>query len=46
MISTDNHVGFLEKDPIRGGDSFHAFEEVLTRAKEHKVRGACAVALE
>ena len=38
MISTDNHVGFLEKDPIRGGDSFLAFEEVLTRAKEQKVR--------
>eukprot|EP00554_Chaetoceros_debilis_P011983 CAMPEP_0194116684 /NCGR_PEP_ID=MMETSP0150-20130528/28215_1 /TAXON_ID=122233 /ORGANISM="Chaetoceros debilis, Strain MM31A-1" /LENGTH=817 /DNA_ID=CAMNT_0038807463 /DNA_START=62 /DNA_END=2515 /DNA_ORIENTATION=+ len=35
MISTDNHLGYAEKDPIRGNDSFAAFEEVLLLAKRH-----------
>ena len=35
MISTDNHVGYLEKDAVRGMDSFAAFEEVLILAKKH-----------
>ena len=38
MVSTDNHLGFEEKDPIRGNDSFAAFEEVLSIAKRTKVR--------
>jgi double-strand break repair protein MRE11 len=33
MISTDNHLGYLESDPVRGLDSFAAFEEVLYLAK-------------
>lgn len=37
MVSTDNHLGFEEKDPIRGNDSFAAFEEVLSLAKRFKV---------
>lgn len=37
MISTDNHLGYLEKDPIRGDDSFRAFEEVLELAKSNEV---------
>lgn len=37
VVSTDNHVGFMEKDPVRRDDSFHAFEEVLVKAKENKV---------
>lgn len=37
MISTDNHLGYAEKDPIRGNDSFAAFEEVLVLAKRHNV---------
>jgi hypothetical protein len=37
LIATDNHLGFLEKDPIRGDDSFDAFEEILKLAKEQKV---------
>jgi len=37
MISTDNHLGYLERDPIRGNDSFAAFEEVLVLAKRHNV---------
>lgn len=37
LISTDNHLGYLEKDTIRGEDSFRAFEEVLKIAKEEQV---------
>lgn len=37
LISTDNHLGYLETDPIRGMDSFAAFEEVLHLAKQRKV---------
>lgn len=32
-ISTDNHLGFMEKDPIRCEDSFASFEEVFVNAK-------------
>ena len=28
VISTDNHLGYKERDPIRSMDSFAAFEEV------------------
>lgn len=37
MISTDNHLGYLENDPIRGMDSFAAFEEVMSLAQARKV---------
>ncbi len=37
MISTDNHLGYLEKDPVRGDDSFRSFEEVLQLAKANSV---------
>lgn len=37
LISTDNHLGYLEKDPLRGNDSFRAFEEVLALAKSNHV---------
>ena len=37
LLSTDNHLGYLERDPIRGNDSFAAFEEVLSLARLHKV---------
>ena len=33
IVSTDNHVGYLERDPLRGSDSFLAFEEVLATAR-------------
>ena len=29
LITTDNHMGFREKDPQTGNDSFVAFEECL-----------------
>lgn len=37
LVASDNHVGYKEDDPIRGGDSFEAFEEVLRIAKDEKV---------
>lgn len=35
MLSTDNHLGYMERDPVRGLDSFAAFEEMLYLAKKH-----------
>jgi double-strand break repair protein MRE11 len=37
MIATDNHLGYMEKDPIRGNDSFVTFEEILQQARKNKV---------
>ncbi|KAI9316113.1 Metallo-dependent phosphatase-like protein [Dichotomocladium elegans] len=37
LIATDNHVGYLENDKIRGKDSFKTFEEILILAKQHQV---------
>lgn len=37
LIASDVHLGYAEKDPIRGDDSFNAFEEVLALANEHAV---------
>lgn len=37
LIATDNHLGVSEKDPVRGNDSFAAFEEILQLAKQYDV---------
>jgi hypothetical protein len=37
MVATDCHLGYEERDPVRGLDSFAAFEEVLLLAKSRKV---------
>jgi len=37
LITSDNHLGFKENDPIRGDDSYRAFEEILMIANEKKV---------
>lgn len=37
LITTDNHLGYMEKDPERGEDSFVSFEECLEIAKEEQV---------
>ncbi|CAM45480.1 putative endo/exonuclease Mre11 [Leishmania braziliensis MHOM/BR/75/M2904] len=38
LLTTDNHLGFAERDPRRGDDSFTTFEEVLRAARtEHDV---------
>ncbi|KAF7586676.1 meiotic recombination [Aspergillus hancockii] len=37
LVSTDNHVGYNERDPIRGDDSWKSFHEVMCLAREHDV---------
>lgn len=37
LIATDNHIGYLESDPVRGQDSFNTFEEILQIAEEKQV---------
>ena len=37
IIASDVHLGYGEKDPIRGDDSFNSFEEVLAIALERNV---------
>ncbi|KAI5172974.1 double-strand break repair protein MRE11 [Nematocida sp. LUAm3] len=37
LVTTDNHLGYLERDPIRGEDSFRAFEEVFDHANRLQV---------
>ena len=37
MIATDNHLGFLENDQLRGDDSFVSFEEILKVSKQENV---------
>ncbi|KAJ1910200.1 meiotic recombination [Mycoemilia scoparia] len=34
LIATDNHLGYEERDPICGQDSFYAFEEIMQIAHE------------
>ncbi|TRM67043.1 Metallo-dependent phosphatase-like protein [Schizophyllum amplum] len=37
MLATDNHIGYMERDPIRGQDSINSFREVLQLAVKHDV---------
>ncbi|PJF19938.1 DNA repair protein (Mre11) [Paramicrosporidium saccamoebae] len=37
LIATDNHLGYNEKDVLRGDDSFKTFEEILQIARSHSV---------
>ncbi|KKK20573.1 hypothetical protein P175DRAFT_0515156 [Aspergillus ochraceoroseus IBT 24754] len=37
LVSTDNHVGYNERDPIRGDDSWKSFHEVMCLATKHDV---------
>ena len=37
LLSTDNHLGYAERDSIRGMDSFAAFEEVLYLGQRYNV---------
>eukprot|EP00033_Pygsuia_biforma_P005208 GCRY01005727.1.p1 GENE.GCRY01005727.1~~GCRY01005727.1.p1 ORF type:complete len:211 (+),score=44.41 GCRY01005727.1:274-906(+) len=37
LLATDNHVGCLESDHIRGNDSFNTIEEILKVAVDRKV---------
>ena len=42
MLATDNHIGYLERDPVRGQDAINTFEEILQLAVKHDV---CTYAL-
>lgn len=37
LIATDNHVGYNERDPVRGDDSWKTFHEIMCLAKERDV---------
>jgi double-strand break repair protein MRE11 len=37
LVATDIHLGYCERHPVRGDDSFHTFEEILLLAKRHQV---------
>ncbi|XP_054453521.1 double-strand break repair protein MRE11 [Anoplopoma fimbria] len=37
LIATDIHLGYLEKDAIRGNDSYNTLEEILKCAKTNQV---------
>ncbi|KAM6987203.1 double-strand break repair protein MRE11 [Tautogolabrus adspersus] len=37
LIATDIHLGYLEKDAIRGNDSYNTFDEILKCAKTNQV---------
>ncbi|KAL3228597.1 Double-strand break repair protein MRE11 [Nakaseomyces bracarensis] len=37
LITTDNHVGYNENDPITGDDSWKTFHEIMMLAKDNNV---------
>ncbi|KAK0736074.1 Mre11 DNA-binding presumed domain-containing protein [Apiosordaria backusii] len=37
LVSTDNHVGYAERDPIRKDDSWQTFDEIMQIAKNQDV---------
>uniref|UniRef100_A0A493T7I1 MRE11 homolog, double strand break repair nuclease n=1 Tax=Anas platyrhynchos platyrhynchos TaxID=8840 RepID=A0A493T7I1_ANAPP len=37
LIATDIHLGYLEKDPVRGNDTFVTFNEILEQAQKNEV---------
>ena len=37
LVATDSHVGYAERDPIRGDDSWKSFHEVMCLAREKDV---------
>ncbi|KAL7662596.1 Double-strand break repair protein [[Candida] zeylanoides] len=37
LVTTDNHVGYNENDPIRADDSWKTFQEITYLAKTHDV---------
>ncbi len=37
LLATDNHVGYMERDPIRGQDSINTFKEILQLAVKNDV---------
>ncbi|KAK7112168.1 double-strand break repair protein MRE11-like [Littorina saxatilis] len=37
LLATDIHIGYGEKDSVRGNDSLVSFEEILEQAQKHNV---------
>ncbi|KAF8607215.1 DNA repair exonuclease [Ceratobasidium sp. AG-I] len=37
MLATDNHIGYNERDPIRGQDAINTFKEILELARKNDV---------
>ncbi|XP_009078578.1 PREDICTED: double-strand break repair protein MRE11A, partial [Acanthisitta chloris] len=37
LIATDIHLGYLEKDPVRGNDTFVTLNEILEHAQKNEV---------
>ncbi|KXT16584.1 hypothetical protein AC579_6301 [Pseudocercospora musae] len=37
LITTDNHVGYNERDPVRGDDSWKTFDEIMCLARDREV---------
>ncbi|XP_046926973.1 double-strand break repair protein MRE11 isoform X2 [Lynx rufus] len=37
LVATDIHLGFMEKDAVRGNDTFVTFDEILRLAQENEV---------
>ncbi|XP_015499165.1 double-strand break repair protein MRE11 isoform X1 [Parus major] len=37
LVATDIHLGYLEKDPVRGNDTFVTFNEILDQAQKNEV---------
>ncbi|XP_054989427.1 double-strand break repair protein MRE11 isoform X2 [Sorex araneus] len=37
LVATDIHLGFMEKDAVRGNDTFVTFDEILKLAQENEV---------
>ncbi|KFO61511.1 Double-strand break repair protein MRE11, partial [Corvus brachyrhynchos] len=37
LVATDIHLGYLEKDPVRGNDTFVTFNEILDHARKNEV---------
>lgn len=40
LIATDIHLGYLEKDAIRGNDTYNTLDEILKCAKTNQVRAS------
>ncbi|XP_030056059.1 double-strand break repair protein MRE11 [Microcaecilia unicolor] len=37
LVATDIHLGYMEKDAVRGNDTFVTFAEILQLAQDHEV---------
>lgn len=40
LVATDIHLGFMEKDAVRGNDTFITLDEILRLAQENEVSAA------